>query len=106
MSMEHLERQNPLEPEALKTELVGGEEYSYYPLGQYIVQAPGVCGGRPTFKYTRIEASGILFRLSNDESIDSILEGFKGRISREGILEAINLGAERILNDFPGLVPA
>jgi hypothetical protein len=32
----------------LVTETVGGEAYAYYPLGEYIVRAPGVCGGRPT----------------------------------------------------------
>jgi len=33
----------------------GGEPYEYYPLGEYIVIAPGVCGGRPTFKGTRLD---------------------------------------------------
>ena len=36
-------------------EITGGESYEYYPLGRYIVAALGVCGGRPTFKYTRID---------------------------------------------------
>lgn len=39
----------------LVREIVGGEPYEYYPLGKHIVAAPGVCGGRPTFKYTRID---------------------------------------------------
>ena len=39
----------------LVREKMGGESYEYYPLGQYIVVAPGVCGGRPTFKNTRID---------------------------------------------------
>jgi hypothetical protein len=41
----------------LVRETVGGEPYEYYPLGQYVVIAPGVCGGRPTFKYTRLDVS-------------------------------------------------
>jgi hypothetical protein len=36
-------------------EIVGGEVYEYVPLGKHIVSAKGVCGGRPTFKYTRVE---------------------------------------------------
>jgi hypothetical protein len=32
----------------LKCEMVGGESYEYYPLGQYIVVAPGACGDRPS----------------------------------------------------------
>ena len=38
----------------LVTEMVGGEPYQYYPLGKHVVRAVGVCGGHPTFKYTRI----------------------------------------------------
>ena len=41
-------------------EWYGGDRYEYYPLGDYVVMAPAVCGGRPTFKYTRIEANGAL----------------------------------------------
>src|SRR5215510_566674 len=41
----------------------GGEAYEDYPLGQYIVAAPGVCGGRPTFKYTRIDIYYVCVRL-------------------------------------------
>src|SRR5438093_7174788 len=44
-----------LHEQELVCEIVGGEPYEYYPLGQYVVRAPGVCGGRPTFKYTRID---------------------------------------------------
>ena len=29
----------------LVTETVGGEAYQYYPLGEYVVRAVGVCGG-------------------------------------------------------------
>ena len=50
-------------PKAMKKlvhEVVGGEPYDYYPLGAYIVAAPGICGGRPTFKYTRIEVEVVL----------------------------------------------
>ena len=106
MLMEYPERQHLLESRALKTELVGGEEYSYYPLGEYIVQAPGVCGGRPTFKYTRIEVSGILARLSMGETVESITEGFCGRVSREAVFEALRLAADRVQLDFPGLAAA
>ena len=36
----------------LVTEIVGEESYQYYPLGSHVVRALGVCGSRPTFKYT------------------------------------------------------
>jgi len=43
--------------------IVGGKVYECIPLGKYVVNAPGVCRGRPTFKYTRIEVTRILKRL-------------------------------------------
>jgi uncharacterized protein (DUF433 family) len=75
----------------LVTEMVGGELYQYYPLGKHVVRAIGVCGGRPTFKYTRIEITGTLERLAAGENLDEIVKGYRGRVSREAIIEAANL---------------
>lgn len=77
----------------LITEIVGGEVYQYYPLGKHVVRAIGVCGERPTFKYTRIEIAGTLDRLAAGESMDDIVEGYRGRVSREAIIEAVKLVA-------------
>lgn len=73
------------------TEIVEGETYQYYPLGEHIVRAIGVCGGRPTFKYTRIEIPGALDRLSANETIDEIVAGYNGRVSREALIEAMQV---------------
>jgi len=54
----------------LVMEMVGGEPYHYYPLGSYVVRAPEVCNGRPTFKYTRIEIIGTFERLAAGENIN------------------------------------
>ena len=62
-------------------EEMDGQVYEYIPLGKYIVSAPGVCRGRPTFKYTRIEVAGILDRLAAGESIDELVRSFQGRFS-------------------------
>ncbi len=75
----------------LITETVGGEFYQYYPLGSHIVRAVGVCGERPTFKYTRIEITGTLERLAAGEKIDDIVKGYKDRVSYEAVMEAIRL---------------
>jgi len=74
----------------LVTEIIGGEPYEYYPMGDYVVRAKGICGGRPTFKYTRIEVARILGMLVSD-SIDSVVKDYGGRLSREAILEAVKL---------------
>jgi len=87
----------------LVTEIVGGEPYQYYPLGDYVVRAPGICGGRPTFKYTRIEITGTLERLAAGEKMDDIVPGYRGRVSREAIIEAIRLIATQFTQTLPQL---
>jgi uncharacterized protein (DUF433 family) len=77
----------------LVREVVGGEPYEYYPLGDYIVAAPGVCGGRPTFKHTRIEVEVVLDLLAAGESIERLIENFQGRIPREALEETLRLAA-------------
>jgi uncharacterized protein (DUF433 family) len=78
----------------LVTEIYGGEPYEYYPMGEYVVRAVGVCGGEPTFKYTRIDVAFVMSRLSNGASIDELVEDYEGRISREAILEALSIAAK------------
>jgi uncharacterized protein (DUF433 family) len=83
----------------LVCEIVGGEPYEYCPLGQYIVAAPGVCGGRPTFKYTRIDVRHVLSSLAAGESPEEVCEDYQGRISLAAIEEAQRLA-------FQGAVPS
>jgi uncharacterized protein (DUF433 family) len=77
----------------LVREMVGGEWYEYIPLGKFIVSAPAVCRGRPTFKYTRIEVAGILERLAAGHAIEALITDSRGRLSREAIAEAATLAA-------------
>jgi uncharacterized protein (DUF433 family) len=88
------------------TEIVGGEPYQYYPLGEYVVRAVGVCGERPTFKYTRIEVTGTLERLAAGESIDEIVKGYRGKVSSEAIIEAARLVTSQFIETLPELEPA
>ncbi len=90
----------------LVREVVGGEPYDYYPLGEHVVRAAGVCGGRPTFKYTRIEITGAIERLASGETIDQIVEGYRGRVSRSAILEAFQIVTSMFLDSLPALEPA
>ncbi len=90
----------------LMTELVGGEVYQYYPLGTHIVRAPGVCGGRPTFKYTRIEIPGVLERLAAGDSIARLVHGYHGRVAAEAIAEPLKLVTNGYINSLPELHPA
>ncbi len=90
----------------LITEMQSGEPYQYFPLGKHVVRAIGVCGGRPTFKYTRIEITGTLERLAAGENIDDIVAGYRGRVSREAIIEAIHLVTAQFIEKLPQLEPA
>jgi uncharacterized protein (DUF433 family) len=89
----------------LMTEMVGGEPYHYCPLGDYVVRAVGMCGGRPTFKYTRIEITGTLERLAAGERLEDIVQGYGGRVSRQAIIEAVRLVTEQFLKTLPALDP-
>ena len=57
-------------------EIVGEENYEYYPLGKYVVAAPKVCGGRPTFKYTRLEVKIILDLMASGWTVEKILSEY------------------------------
>ncbi len=81
----------------LITEFIGGEYYQYYALGDHVGRAIGVCGGRPTFKYTRTEITGTIDRLAEGESIDEIVEGYRGRVSRDEVVEALRLVAAQFI---------
>lgn len=87
----------------LVSETVGGEIYEYYPLGEYVVRAIGVCGGRPTFKYTRIEVAGTLDRLAAGETVEQLVEGYCARVPYSAFAEAINLVTNNFINPLPVL---
>jgi len=89
----------------LVTEIVEGETYEYYPLGEHVVRAVGVCGGRPTFKYTRIEVAGTLDRLATGESLDAVVTGYRGRVSREAIVEALRIVTAGFMKTLPEIQP-
>ena len=86
--------------------MYGGELYEYYPLGQYIVAAPGVCGGRPTFKYTRLEVSVILALIASGETIEQIIQAYSlSRLTPEAVQEAIRLADQALIQTAKILQP-
>jgi len=73
-------------------EIVEGEPYEYYPLGRYIVAARGVCGGRPTFKYTRIDVHHALSLLAAERTMEQVAQGYA--LPAEAVQEALQLAAQ------------
>jgi uncharacterized protein (DUF433 family) len=71
--------------------VLGEEPYSYYPLGQHIVVAPGVCGGRPTFKYTRIDVRHALGLLAAGQTMAQVAQSYD--LPLEAMQEAVVLAA-------------
>jgi uncharacterized protein (DUF433 family) len=69
-------------------------------------EPPVSAGGRPTFKYTRLEVAGILECLAAGQDIDDIVEDYQRRVSREAITEAINLATCRFIETLPELEAA
>jgi len=61
---------------------------------------------QPLNKYTRIEITGTLERLAAGESIHEIVEGYRGRVSHEAIMEAVRLVMTQFVNTLPELEPA
>ena len=78
----------------LVTEIVGGEPYEYYPMGEHIVRAPGICGGRPTFRYTRLDIYHVLREVARGRALDEVATAYS--VPREAVSEAILLAAQMV----------
>jgi uncharacterized protein (DUF433 family) len=78
----------------LVREIVGGEPYDYYALGEYVVCAPGVCGGRPTFKYRRIGVQNALELLSGGWTVEQVSQEYDLPVA--AIQEALDLAVQAI----------
>jgi uncharacterized protein (DUF433 family) len=78
----------------LVREIVGGEPYDYYPLGEYVVCAPGVCGGRPTFKYRRVGVQNALELLAGGWTVEQVSQEYD--LPLVAIQEALDLAAQAI----------
>src|SRR5688572_23061373 len=75
----------------LQREDLGGAVYEYYPLGEHVLAAPGVCWGRPRFKYTRIDVAFILGRLAAGETVEDLVAAYGGKLTGAGLEEAQRL---------------
>jgi uncharacterized protein (DUF433 family) len=85
----------PKERKATKLKLVretfNGDPYEYYPLGEHVVAARGVCGGRPTIKYHRLDALHIIGFLKRGDTPQQIARNY--RIPVAAVHEAVELSS-------------
>jgi len=88
-------------------ETVGDAPYDYYPIGKYVVAAPGVCGGRPTFKYTRLEVAVVLDLLATGWTIERLIHEYaQSHLTPEAITEAVQLAKEALVTAATVMQPA
>ena len=79
----------------LVREPMGQDWYEFYPLGQYVVVAPGVCGGRPTFKGTRLEVQVALDLLAEGWSVPQICDEYAAsELTPLAVAETIELASQ------------
>src|SRR3989442_12946474 len=92
---------------SLVCETHGDVPYEYYPIGQYIVAALGVCGGRPTFKYTRLEVAVVLDLLAAGWTTEHILREYaQSKLTPKAIAEEIRLAKEALVTPPSDVEPA
>jgi uncharacterized protein (DUF433 family) len=83
----------------LVRELYKDQRYEYYPVGRFVVMARGVCGGRPTFKGTRIEVQTVLNWLRTGRTIQDIIQSYPS-LSRAAVQEAIRLAGQALASQY------
>lgn len=64
-------------------------------LGKYIMADPTVCGGKPTFKGTRIMVFQVLEQVAHGTPWERIIWSWRGKIPLEAITEAVQLASDK-----------
>src|SRR5260221_11534508 len=60
-------------------------------LGRYVVADSGICGGKPTFRGTRILVADVLGQVARGMASETIVEEWRGAVSMDAIAEAVRL---------------
>ncbi len=66
-------------------------------IGRYIVTDPEVCHGKPTFRGTRIMVWQVLEQVTNGMAWETIVEEWRGKVTKEAIAEAIRLASQAFI---------
>ena len=83
----------PAKKQNLINEGYGGEQYEYYQLGRkYVVAAPGICGGGPTIKYTRLDVRHVIGFLKRGDRPEQVAKSYQ--IPLEAVLESIDFASK------------
>ena len=63
-------------------------------IGRYIITDPEICHGKPTFRGTRIMVWQVLEQVTNGMAWETIVEEWRGKVTKEAIAEAIRLASQ------------
>jgi uncharacterized protein (DUF433 family) len=66
-------------------------------IGRYIVTDPRICHGQPTFRGTRIMVSQVLEQVAGGMAWETIVEEWRGSVSKEAIAEAVRLAMQAFM---------
>ncbi len=72
-------------------------------LGRYIVSDPAICHNEPVFRGTRIMVKDVLEQIANGMAWETIIEEWRGALSREAIAEAVRLARDALMAHTPEL---
>ena len=65
--------------------------------GRYIVSDSKICHGKPTFRGTRIMVADVLEQVADGIAWETIIEEWRGSITKEAIAEAVSLSRQAFL---------
>jgi uncharacterized protein (DUF433 family) len=65
--------------------------------GRYIVSDTEICHGKPTFRGTRIMVADVLEQVADGLAWETIIEEWRGSITKEAIAEAVSLSRQAFL---------
>ena len=66
--------------------------------GRYTVSDPDICHGKPTFRGTRIMVADVLEQVAEGMAWETIIEEWRGAITKEAIAEAVSLSRQAFLD--------
>lgn len=67
---------------------------------RHIVQDPGICGGEPVVRSTRVPVRTVLASLAEGSTVEQILEDFP-TLTEEGVRAVIAFAAASAVEDLP-----
>jgi len=74
-------------------------------LGRFIVADPTICHGALTFRGTRIFVADVLEQVASGMAWETIVEEWRGAVTREAIAEAVRLAGEALVKHAAELDP-